>query len=593
MDDMVRELQEAFAEEAAELFDSLDNTLLESEVNGTINDDDMGNLFRAMHTLKGSGASVELVYLVKFAHIAEDFMDKLRNNEIKFEEPMIPLLINCSDVLKDIFSRELDGEMDDAILSELTDGLAKELQAYMGESASPSDTKTSSSKVSTSQTSESFGFFHQAIQDEKAKVLPPLKKVDKPKKAVVKEKKEAKKPPQSTIRVNLDKIDTLMNSVGELVITNAMLAQYTESIKEIEVKSAIEERLSLLSRHIRELQESIMTIRMVPMENVYAKFPKLIRDFSKKIGKKVFFKHLGDNVEIDKAMIEGLMDPLVHIIRNSLDHGLEFPDERIENGKDEEGNITISAEQENGQIIVSIVDDGRGINTDKVVKKAIENNVITQEEALRMSIEDKCSLIFEAGLSTAEKVTDISGRGVGMDVVKTNINKLGGNIRIKTEVGKGTEIKILLPLTLAILDGLNVKIGNEKYILPLGIIIESLQPVSDMIKQIGNGEQEILMLRSEFIPIIKIYKLFKIEPTYNKTEDGMLIIVRIGEEKVALFVDEFLDQYQVVVKPLDKNFKNVKGVGAATVRGDGSIGLILDVLGLMEEQKKIEAKEDL
>jgi two-component system chemotaxis sensor kinase CheA len=605
MDDMVRELQEAFAEEAAELFDALDNTLLESEQTGEITDEDMINLFRAMHTLKGSGASVELVYLVKFAHITEDFMDKLRNKEIEFDKEMIPLLIDCSDALKEIFAKELDGEMNDDLLEEITSSLKKTLLSYIGggkPNNSPSnDAPKDNTSSKISDDSEDFGFFNKKILDEKAELLgEPSEEVKKaleifkvkPKKVkkepTANKKKETHKTTQSTIRVNLDKIDTLMNSVGELVITNAMLAQYTSSIQEQEVRDAIEERLGLLSRHIREMQESIMIIRMVPMENVYSKFPKLIRDNSKKLGKQVQFEHYGDGVEIDKAMIEGLMDPLVHIIRNSLDHGLEFPDERIENGKDVMGSIKISAEQENGQMIVKIKDDGRGINTDKIVEKAVNNGLITELKSQNMTIEDKCELIFEAGLSTADKVTDISGRGVGMDVVKTNITKLGGSLRITSEVNVGTEIAIILPLTLAILDGLNIRVGEEKYILPLNVIVESLQPIPEMVKNVGSGDQELLMLRKDFIPIVRLHKLFDVEPSYTYIPDGMLIIVKYGDRKIALYVDEFLDQYQVVVKPLDKNFRNVRGIGAATVRGDGSIGLILDVLGIIEEQKQIE-----
>ena len=606
MDDMVRELQEAFAEEAAELFDALDNTLLESEQTDEITDEDMINLFRAMHTLKGSGASVELIFLVKFAHITEDFMDKLRNKEIEFDKEMIPLLIDCSDALKDIFSKEIDGEMNDATLEEITGALKVQLLAYIS-GGKPQDIKpdtTSSKKVATSNSDgeEDFGFFNKDAQDEKVKLLgDPSKEVKsalevfniKPKQETKTTSKKNKKEPtkkvvQSTIRVNLDKIDVLMNSVGELVITNAMLAQYSSSIKELEVRDAIDERLGLLSRHIREMQESIMIIRMVPMENVYSKFPKLIRDNSKKLGKQVEFEHFGDGVEIDKAMIEGLMDPLVHIIRNSLDHGLEFPDERIENGKDVKGKITISAEQENGQMIVRIKDDGRGIDLDRIVEKSIDSGLISELKAQSMNTEEKCELIFKAGLSTAEKVTDMSGRGVGMDVVKTNISKLGGAIRINSKVNEGTEISIILPLTLAILDGLNIRIGDEKYILPLNVIVESLQPHPQMVKSVGSGEQELLMLRKDFIPIVRLHRLFDVESSYTSISDGMLIIVKYGDRKVALFVDEFLDQYQVVVKPLDKNFKNVRGIGAATVRGDGSIGLILDVLGIIEEQKQIE-----
>jgi two-component system chemotaxis sensor kinase CheA len=336
------------------------------------------------------------------------------------------------------------------------------------------------------------------------------------------------------------------------------------------------------------MQDSIMSIRMVPMESIYSKFPKVVRDISKKLGKKIEFRHEGDTVEIDKAMIEGLTDPLMHIIRNSLDHAIEMPEDRIAAGKSETGVIEISAEQANGQMIIAIKDDGKGIPVDIVAKKALEAGTIDQNQLDSMTDNEKAMLIFGAGLSTAEKVTDISGRGVGMDVVKTNINKLGGVIKLDTEPGVGTIITIMLPLTLAILDGLDIAIGETKYILPLSSIVESLQPTSDMIKKIGDGTQDLLMLREEFIPVVRLHQLFGISSKHSRLEEGMLIVVKSGTQKIAMFIDEFLHQHQVVVKPLDKNFRTVEGIGAATVRGDGSIGLILDIMGIIEAQKKTE-----
>jgi two-component system chemotaxis sensor kinase CheA len=392
----------------------------------------------------------------------------------------------------------------------------------------------------------------------------------------------------NSIRVNLDKIDLLMNNVGDLVITNAMLTQFSSTIEETKTRNSVLERLELLERHIRDMQDSIMSIRMVPMDSIYSKFPKVVRDISKKLGKKVEFKHYGDNVEIDKAMIEGLTDPLMHIIRNSLDHGIETPDEREKTGKPEIGSISISAEQANGQMIITIEDDGKGINFEKVAQKALEQGQIDENQYNTMTDNEKALLIFGAGVSTADQITDISGRGVGMDVVKTNIHKLGGAIKLDTHAGEGTTITIMLPLTLAILDGLDIRVGNQKYILPLSSIVESLQPTSEMIKKIGDGTQDLLMLREEFIPVVKLHQLFGLERSFNKLEEGMLIVVKSGNTKVALSIDEFLNQHQVVVKPLDKNFRSVQGVGAATVRGDGSIGLILDVVGIINAQIKVE-----
>ena len=319
-----------------------------------------------------------------------------------------------------------------------------------------------------------------------------------------------------------------------------------------------------------------MSIRMVPMESIYSKFPKVVRDISKKLGKQINFNHHGDSVEIDKATIEGLTDPLMHIIRNSLDHGIELPQKRKSSGKAEAGTVTIKAEASNGQIIIGIIDDGAGINHEVVSKKAVENGVITEEEREKMTTNEKAMLIFAAGLSTAQEVTDISGRGVGMDVVKNNIERLGGKISIQTEIGKGTEITITLPLTLAILDGLNVRVGKDIFIIPLSILAESLQPTNDIIKNIGSGDIKFLQKNEEFIPIIELGEKFGIENSIKNYEEGIILILNDGKDKLAVFVDEFLNQQQFVVKPLDKNLLNIKGFSGATIKGDGKISLILN-----------------
>ena len=430
----------------------------------------------------------------------------------------------------------------------------------------------------------------QSVKQESTKTASANKTETKTvKEAPKKEKKKNvslnKAAASTSIRVNLDKIDQLMNRVGDLVITKSMLFQFTESINDDHLYKEIHERLTDLDRDIRELQESVMSVRMVPMESVYSRLPKMVRDLAKKLDKKIKFEHLGDTVEIDKMMVEGLMDPLTHIIRNSLDHGIEKPEVRYKKGKPEVGRLVISAEQESGNIIISIRDDGAGINVDKVVDKALQNGAITPEELARMTEQEKLMLIFHPGLSTAEALTDVSGRGVGMDVVMNNINALGGHIRVFSKKDKGTHIQIILPLTLAILDGLNVLIGDKKFILPLNAIVESLQPQPHMIKHVGKNKKEILMLRREFIPIVRLYDFFNIQPSYKKLEEGMLIVIKTASSKVALFVDDFLNQEQIVVKSLEKNYKKIKGIGAATIRGDGSIGLILDVSSIVEMYK--------
>ncbi len=686
----ISKYREMFVEEAEELFESADNVLLEAENNGTLTDEEMGQLFRDVHTLKGSGASVELNLFAEFTHDVENMMDKLRNHQIEFQPEMAGTLIDGLDVMKELLELEVAEELTRETFEEMTSELLIVIRAYINgetpqvvETTSPpivEETKEieETKETVTYTTKDNIGFYDESIEESKynvsygffnddeidnddvkygfydeeldkkidttqtpvieehddfgffddmpeitpdaqivansedqkeeiQKIEEPSKTVETPKSEVnttsapsavkkapektektEKTEKEKKSSSSNNIRVNLDKIDLLMNNVGDLVITNAMLTQFSSSIEETKTRNAVLERLELLERHIRDMQDSIMSIRMVPMESIYSKFPKVVRDISRKLGKKVEFKHYGDGVEIDKAMIEGLTDPLMHIIRNSLDHGLETPDIRVSNGKDEIGSITISAEQANGQMIITIEDDGKGIDANRVALKALEQGQIDENQYNSMSDNEKAMLVFGAGVSTAEKITDISGRGVGMDVVKTNIQKLGGAIKLDTELGKGTIITIMLPLTLAILDGLDIAVGDQKYILPLSSIVESLQPTSEMIKKIGDGSQDLLMLREEFIPVVRLHHLFGVKATFKNLEDGMLIVVKSGNQKVAISIDEFLNQHQVVVKPLDKNFRSVEGIGAATVRGDGSIGLILDVLGIINAQIKIE-----
>jgi two-component system chemotaxis sensor kinase CheA len=478
-------------------------------------------------------------------------------------------------------------------LEEITMKEAKEeMFGFFDEPEEPlSSAATVSSGVEESD-EDHFGFFMEIEPREKAKVsLPEKRSEPKPKEALpevaVDESKVAKKfkadTTSNSIRVDLSKIDGLMNNIGELVIAHSMLSQYIYTMEDQKTKSDLSERLELIDRHIRELQESVMSVRMVPMETVFSKFPKVIRDTAKKLDKKIDFRSFGESVEIDKAMIEGLTDPLMHIVRNGLDHGIESPERRRKAGKSETGTLMMSAEQANGQMIIKIQDDGGGINLAKVTAKALENGVIDEHQAASMSEEEKAMLIFAPGLSTADAVTDISGRGVGMDVVMSNIKKLGGIVKVDTEEGYGSTFTIALPLTLAILDGLNIRVGAEQFILPLSAIIESIKPEEEMIKQIGDTQSEVLMLRNEFIPVVRLHTIFNVEYEHQKLSDGLLIVVRSAAQKIALFVDEFMNQQQFVIKPLDRNFRNARGIGGATVRGDGTIGLIIDTMNILDK----------
>ncbi len=397
-----------------------------------------------------------------------------------------------------------------------------------------------------------------------------------------KSNKETTKPAaakgSSSIRVDTGKIDTLINMVGELVITQSMLSLVGEHF-ELNKLDQLKNGLSQLERHTRELQESVMNIRMLPISFVFSRFPRLVHDLSTKLDKKIELVLIGENTEVDKTVVELLSDPLVHLVRNSLDHGIEMPADRIAAGKPETGTITLEAYHRGGNIVIEVRDDGKGLNKDMLRAKAIEKGLIEEDAVL--SDKQIYELIFMAGFSTAEQLTDISGRGVGMDVVRRNIQSLGGNIEIISELGKGSTIAIHLPLTLAILDGQSIAVGEERFIIPLGAIIESINISKDMINRVA-GKGETFRLRDEYLPIVRMHEIFDVK-TAKTTEltEGLVVVVDGQGMRCGLFIDDLLGQQQVVIKSLEANYRKVEGVSGATILGDGSVALILDIPGLV------------
>ena len=382
----------------------------------------------------------------------------------------------------------------------------------------------------------------------------------------------------SSIRVDTDKIDTLINMVGEVVITQSMLGLVGENFTMDKV-GLLKRGLAQLERHTRDLQQSVMNIRMLPISFVFSRFPRLVHDISTKLNKKITLKLVGESTEVDKAVVELINDPLVHLIRNSLDHGIEMPADRIAAGKPEMGTIELKAYHRGGHIVIEIVDDGRGLDKNKLLNKAIEKGLI--EESAILSDKQIFELIFMPGFSTAEQLTDISGRGVGMDVVRRNIQSLGGNIDIISELGKGTTIAIHLPLTLAILDGQSVAVGDETYIVPLVSIIESINITEKMLNKVA-GKGETFKLRNEYLPIIRMREIFNVKSgTATKPNEGVIVVVEGQGALCGFLVDELLGQQQVVIKSLEANYRRVEGVSGATILGDGSVALILDVPGLV------------
>ena len=389
---------------------------------------------------------------------------------------------------------------------------------------------------------------------------------------------QSKKTDTASIRVDTDKIDKLINLVGELVITQSMLSDLGSRF-EMRQMPVLLERMAQLERNTREIQERVMSIRMLPIGTAFSRFPRLVRDLSAKAGKKIQLVLSGEETELDKTVIESIGDPLTHLVRNSADHGLEPPEERLDNNKPELGTVRLNAFHEGGNICITVEDDGRGLNREKILAKAIKQGLIAENE--KLPDDQIWALIFKPGFSTAEKVTDVSGRGVGMDVVKRNIDALGGTVSIKTALGKGTTFTLKLPLTLAIIEGMTVRVGKETYIVPLLSILESIQPKADAIKTVV-GRGELINVRDTYLPMMRMYEVFSLQPEYTEPTKAILLILETEGERVAVMVDEILGQQQVVIKSMEQNFRKVAGVAGATILGDGTVGFILDVRGMLE-----------
>ncbi|AXK71165.1 chemotaxis protein CheA [Lysobacter sp. TY2-98] len=391
---------------------------------------------------------------------------------------------------------------------------------------------------------------------------------------------------ESSIRVAVTKVDALINLVGEIVITQAMLQQRAEGLDPVQFEGLLA-AINQLERNSRDLQEAVMSVRMLPVDFAFSRFPRMVRDLATRLGKKVRLKTVGEQTELDKGVIEKIVDPLVHLIRNSIDHGLESPEDRRAAGKDETGTISLTARHQGGHIVIEVTDDGRGLNRDKILAKAIERNLPLAENPTDAQVWE---LIFHPGFSTADKLTDVSGRGVGMDVVRKNIQALGGSVDIRSVTGKGSTMTIRLPLTLAILDGMTVAVGSEVFVLPLNVVIESLQPKDDEVRTIGGGDR-VLRLRDDYIPMVNLSEQYGFGPGTCAMLDtpSIAVVVESEGKRIALEVDELIGQQQVVIKNLESNYRKVAGVSGATILGDGRVALIVDADGLAQHIRMKDA----
>ena len=453
------------------------------------------------------------------------------------------------------------------------------------------DLELSNSDVPESEIREVFEWVEDdaviMITPEGATLATPEKEIAAPHKPEVaspriEKKQEAQTPEVTSIRVNIDRVDMLVNLVGELVITQSMLSRFKDRDASIDVNDLIK-GIEQLEENTRELQEQTMRIRMLPVDNVFQRMPRLVHDLSRSLGKQIDLELIGKSTEVDKTVLEKISDPLTHLVRNCLDHGIETPEDRVNVGKSEIGRVEISAYHEGGNIIIKVSDDGRGLNRKAILAKAIERGVIEADADL--SDGQIHQLIFSPGFSTAEEISDVSGRGVGMDVVKNNIEQLNGHIDVESREGQGATFIIKLPLTLAIIEGQLVRVGTDVFIIPVLSVIKSTQ-VRDEDHNVVAGEASMFRLEDDYIPIVELKDIYRIRSDYEKISDGILVVID-GVERFGVLVDEVLGQQQVVVKSLESNFKAVPTISGATILGDGTVAMILDMPGLLRETKDV------
>lgn len=610
-----------FLEESAEHLDEIEHLLMAVDADSP-DAEQLNSIFRAAHSIKGGAGIFGFDALIAITHVMENLFDKARKGQYQLTSSVVDELLREVDVLRHIL--QLYGRNDAIDWNMVSQATAKieqllktpesvqdeHAQGFGFFSDQPTsaasadegfgffDAPTVSTPAAANAVDDGFGFFepleteqgaqHSEVvevnlaQAEPVVVVMPVvpapqsvpPKEPTPKIDPSKDSKNKANDESSSIRVDIQKIDGLVNLVGELVITQSMLNLIGEELQGPSAER-LQTALRELERNTRDLQEGIMSIRMLPLSFVFNRFPRVVRDLSSKLNKKVELKIEGGQTEIDKGLIEKLVDPLTHLVRNSLDHGIEPADVRVARGKDATGTLTLKAEQKGGNILISVIDDGGGLNREKIINKAIQNGLPIHENAADA---DVWQLIMAPGFSTADQVTDVSGRGVGMDVVKRNIEAMGGKIDIGSEAGVGTRMQIRLPLTLAIVDGMSVSVGKQQFIIPLVNIIESMQPSEEQLVMFSN--QQMLHLRETYWPILRLHQLMDVEPEQTDLRQSILVLVEASRSRFALMVDDLLGQQQVVIKSLEQHYKRVAGIAGATIMGDGSVALILDIESL-------------
>jgi two-component system chemotaxis sensor kinase CheA len=630
----ISDFYQTFFDEADELLADMEQHLLDL-VPSDPDTEQMNAIFRAAHSIKGGAGTFGFSVLQETTHLMENLLDDARRGEMPLNTDIINLFLETKDIMQEQLDAYKSSQEPDAAsfeyicqalrqlaleakgesvpaatrltvvekadppqgnsritLSRLKPGEPEMLQEELGNLATLSDvtmgvdslSATLEGDVNQDDIVAVLCFVIEADQitfdsEPVAETVPSTPVTAPTLVPVAPVRVEREKPSRASestsIRVAVEKVDQLINLVGELVITQSMLAQRSTELDPVQHGDLITS-MGQLQRNARDLQESVMSIRMMPMEYVFSRFPRLVRDLASKLGKQVELTLQGSSTELDKSLIERIIDPLTHLVRNSLDHGIELPETRIAAGKSDVGNLILSAEHQGGNICIEVTDDGAGLNRERILAKALSQGLAVHDN---MTDDEVGMLIFAPGFSTAEQVTDVSGRGVGMDVVKRNIQEMGGHVEIQSKQGAGTTIRILLPLTLAILDGMSVKVCDEVFILPLNAVMESLQPRDEDLHPLAGGER-VLEVRGEYLPLVELWKVFDVQGAKTEATQGIVVILQSAGRRYALLVDQLIGQHQVVVKNLESNYRKVPGISAATILGDGSVALIVDVAAL-------------
>lgn len=617
----MQEIIEDFLVESFEMIDQLDQDLIELE-NNPKDLELLNRIFRVAHTIKGSSSFLGFDVLTRLTHNMEDVLNKARKGDLEITHEVMDVILESVDLMKALLEAIKDSGSDNAEIE--IDGVVRKLEAVSnGESVKDIPVQQTQEVPQNEAEGVEEDYSHLSAQEVEAEIerlLAERQELDRQKRQAKKQaqsqgstkkpeapKENAKKPEgkkpegskeervpttsiEQTVRVDVKRLDHLMNLIGELVLGKNRLLRIHGDISDKYNSNTLSEELnqivSSISTVTTDLQLAVMKTRMLPIVKVFNKFPRMVRDLARELGKNIELIMSGEETELDKSIIEEIGDPLVHIIRNSCDHGIESPEVRLEKGKSEVGKIILKAYNEGNHIVIEIQDDGKGLDPEAIKAKALEKGLITDRDAATMSDKEAFSLIFKAGFSTAAAITNISGRGVGMDVVKTNIEKLNGIIDIESQLGSGTTLKLKIPLTLAIIQALIVGVQEEFYAIPLSSVLETVRISQDEIYTVDG--KSVLRLRDEVLPLVHMSSIFDVRNDFGSAKEIYVVIIGLAEQKIGMIVDCLIGQEEVVIKSLGEYLKNIQGIAGATVRGDGKITLIVDVVAIMEMGKNIK-----